>query len=155
MRTIRRNLGGLALAVIGLSLATEVFAQEPAMDDLVAIDATRGRDLDGTQTMRVRIRNDLAPMGSVVVSVFAPTRPELVLGAVRPNQVIEWVIDTRRYPLGFRLVATGSQAGTRVSRNISVMNQARAKWNLGINLVRIERIPVKKATQKGAETAGR
>ncbi len=143
MRTKGRGLTGLALAFVALAIVTDVQAQEAeakGADEVVAIDATRGRDLDETQTVRVRIRNDLAPAGSVVVSVVTPTRPEYVLGAVSSNEVLEWEIDTRGYAGGFRLVARGPRGRTHVSRAINVLGQAKVRWNLGINLVRIERV---------------
>ena len=89
--------------------------------------------------MRIQVRNDLAPSGSVVVSLIPASRPELVLGAVLSNEAREFLIDTRLYPGGFQLIATGSQAGTQVSRRIDIANQARVKWNLATGLVRVER----------------
>lgn len=146
MRTITRGLTSLALALfaVGIAaaggLAQEAEAQTWRGQEVRAIDATRGLALDENQTMRVQIRNDLAPMGSVVVSVVSLTRPELVLGAVLSNEAREFLIDTRLYPGGFRLVAVGNQAGTQVSRRIDVANQARVKWSLQTGLVRVERL---------------
>ncbi len=97
-------------------------------DGIVAIDATRGLALDEKQTVRVQIRTDLVPAGSVIVSVVSLTRPEYVLGAVQSNEVREFLIDTRLYPGGFRLAA--KPAGTRrpqISRQIDVHGQARVK----------------------------
>ncbi len=112
-------------------------------DGIVAIDATRGLALDEKQTVRVQIRNDLVPAGSVIVSVVSLTRPEYVLRAVQSNEVREFLIDTRPYPGGFRLAA--KPAGTRrpqISRQIDVHGQARVKRSLGIGLIRVERLEV-------------
>ena len=144
MRTRRLGLTGLASALVALAIVTDVQAQETeakTTDEVVAIDATKGRDLDETRTVRVRIRNDLVPAGSVVVSVISATRPEYVLGGVSSNEVREWEIDTRLYAGGFRLLARGGQrGGTHVSRVIHVLSQATVKWDLGIDLVRVERV---------------
>ena len=146
MRTKGRAVTGAAvtmLAVLGMGTglqAQEVEREVKAQDGIIAIDATKGRDLDPTQTIRVQVRNDLVPAGSVVVTLVSLTKPELVLGAVLSNEAREWLIDSRFYPGDFRLVATGSQAGTQVSRRINTANQANVKWNLATGLVRIERV---------------
>jgi hypothetical protein len=146
MRSKAQGLTGLALAFVALAIVTDAQAQETeakTTDEVVAIDATKGRDLDETQTVRVRIRNDLVPAGSVIVSVISLTRPEYVLGAVSSNEVREWEIDTRLYAGGFRLVARGGRrGGTQVSRAINVLGRAKVKWDLGIDLVRVERVEV-------------
>ncbi len=103
----------------------------------------RGLALDEKQTLRVQIRNGLVRAGSAFVSVVSLTRPEYVLGAVQSNEVREFLIDTRLYPGGFRRAA--KPAGTRrpqISRQIDVHGQARVKWNLGIGLIRVERLEV-------------
>ncbi|MCG8467511.1 MAG: hypothetical protein MJB57_04785 [Gemmatimonadetes bacterium] len=149
MRTKRRALGSLAIAAlvgfVGDGAGNGLAAQEAdeaarAGDAIVAIDVSKGRDLDETQVIRVQVRNDLIPTGSVVVSLVSLTRPELVLGAVLSNESREWLIDSRFYQGDFQLVATGSQAGTQVSRRINVANQTRVKWSLGTGLVRVERL---------------
>ncbi len=142
-RTGRRGLASLALAFVALAGGSEARAQEVETwrgEEVIAIDATRGLAVAEDQTMRIQIRNDLAPTGSVIVSVVSLMRPELVLGAVFSNEAKEFLIDTRLYAGGFRLVARGSQAGTKVSRRIDVANQSRVKWNLATGLVRLERL---------------
>lgn len=144
-RTGRRGLASLALAFVALAGGSEARAQEVEPqtwrgEEVIAIDATRGLAVAEDQTMRIQIRNDLAPTGSVIVSVVSLMRPELVLGAVFSNEAKEFLIDTRLYAGGFRLVARGSQAGTKVSRRIDVANQSRVKWNLATGLVRLERL---------------
>jgi len=128
-------------------VAQEAEPEVAAQDGVVRIDATRGRDLDETQLIRVQVRNDLVPTGSVVVTLVSLTKPALVLGAVLSNEAREWVIDSRFFPGDFRLVARGSLAGTQVSRRINVANQATVKWNLATGLVRIKQVE----TDDGAE----
>jgi len=146
MRTQGRIVVGAAVATLAmLGGGTGLVAQQAerevvAQGGVITIDATKGRDLDETQTIRVQVRNDLAPTGSVVVTLVSLTKPELVLGAVLSNEAREWLIDSRFYPGDFRLVATGSQAGTQVSRRINVANQGSVKWNLSTGLVRIKRV---------------
>ena len=144
MLTKARALTGLVLAVAAL-MASDAYAQQArsradGADGIVVIDATRGLALDEKQTVRVQVRNDLAPAGSVIVSVVSLTRPEYVLGAVLSNETKEFLIDTRLYVGGFQLVARGAANGrTQISRKIDVHGQARVKWSLGIGLVRVER----------------
>ncbi len=128
-----------AAATFGLfgGLAGQDGAQPAAVQ---AIDATGGRDLEGPQKLRVRIRNDLVPSRSVIVSVVTPTRPELVLGLLRSNETREWELDTRSFIGGFRLLAEGNPRDILVSRGISVAGDALVRWNLGIGLVRVERV---------------
>ena len=156
MRTIGRGLAGLALAFValaggsqsGAAQGQEVEPQTWRGEEVIAIDATRGLAVAEDQTMRVQIRNDLAPTGSVIISVVSLMRPESVLGAVFSNEAKEFLIDTRLYAGGFRLVARGSQAGTQVSRRIDVASQSRVKWNLSTGLVRLERL-VEEAEDRG------
>lgn len=140
MRVTRGSLLGAVAVVFGLVLVDGAHAQESEAETVRVEDATKGRDLDATQTVRVRIRNDLNPARSVTVSVVSLTRPEYVLGAVHSNGVREWEIDTRLYPDGFRLVAANGARLVRVSREVDVMNQARVKWDLGIDFLRVERV---------------
>ncbi len=152
MLTKARGLTGLALAFAALTMVSDVRAQQAesrtdGAGGILAIDATRGLALDETQTVRVQVRNDLAPAGSVIVSVVSGTRPEYVLGAVLSNEVREFLIDTRLFAGGFRLVARGAQTRrTQVSRKIDVHSQARVKWNLGIGLLRVERLKAEDGT---------
>ncbi len=147
MRTKRRVAWSAAVAVLAMLGGGAGLVGQAGVS---VIDATGGRDLDETQTIRVQVRNDLVPAGSVVVSLVSLTKPELVLGAVLSNEAREWVVDTRFYPGDFRLIATGSQAGTQVSRRINVANQEHVKWNLATGLVRIQRVGDK--PEAGAET---
>ncbi len=152
MLTKARGLTGLVLAFAALTLASNAHAQEAQSrtyrgDEIVVIDATRGLALDEKQTIRVQVRNDLAPAGSVVVSVVSLTRPEYVLGAVLSNEAREFLIDTRRYVGGFQLVARGAANGrTQISRQIDVHGQALVKWNLSIGLVRVKRFKAEDGT---------
>ncbi len=120
----------------------QVESRADRADGIVAIDATRGLALDEKQTVRVQIRNDLVPAGSVIVSVVSLTRPEYVLGAVQSNEVREFLIDTTVS----RWVQTRGEARwdqeTTDLTQIDVYGQARVKWNLGIGLIRVERLEV-------------
>lgn len=128
----------LALTTL-MAIAAPAVAQEA--ESVEAVDATKGRDLDGTQKLRILIRNHTAPMRSVVVSVVPMTRPELVLGIVGSSESRAWDIDTRRYIGGFRLVARAGGRDTHVSRPISILNQAEIEWDVGTtDLVRIRRV---------------
>lgn len=142
MRTIRRGVAGLALGLIAFAGFAEAAAAQETYrgQEVRVIDATRGLAVDDDQTMRIQIRNNLLPVGSVIVSVVSLTRPEVVLGAVLSNEAREYLIDTRLFPGGFQLIATGSQAGTQVSRKIDVAGQSRVKWNLATGLVKVERL---------------
>lgn len=138
-----RNRWALApiIAMAALSVATGAGAQERAGGaDVATLDATRGRDLEEGQKLRVRIRNDLIPTRSMTVSLVTPTRPELVLGIVPSLSSREWEIDTRLVAGGFRLVATGDPRDVRVSRRIDVQSQANVTWKMGLGIVRIERV---------------
>jgi len=141
--TTRGFMSG-AIAVIALAGATELRAQERAAgagDGVVVVDATRGRSetLDEGQKIGVRVRNTIAPSQSVIVSIISPTRPEYVLGVLRPGETKEWLIDTRLYMGGLEFLATSGPSGVTIRNGVSAVGLAKAYWNLGINLMRYER----------------
>lgn len=142
MRTITSRLTALsAIAVFGIAAGVQGQQTEEkgATQAVDVVDTTEGRDLDPSQTVRVRITNDLVPTRSVIVSVVGGTRPEYVLGTVLSNETKEWVIDTRPYVGGLRLVATSGARDVRVSRRIDVTSFASVRWGLNIDMVRVER----------------
>lgn len=140
IRTITSTLTALS-AIVVLGVSAGVQAQETGAATRVAdvVDTTEGRDLDASQTVRVRITNDLVPTRSVIVSVVGGTRPEYVLGTVLSNETKEWVIDTRPFVGGLRLVATSGARDVRVSRRVDVTNFASVRWGLDTDIVRVER----------------
>ena len=125
--------------------ATDVTAQAEGEssatreDAVVTYDATKGRELDAGQTMFVRISNSVQPAQSVIVSVISATRPEYVLGAVPVGETREWKIDTRLYVGGVRFIARGA-GGRTVVNGIQAVGSTRARWNLGLNFMRFERL---------------
>jgi len=135
---------GAAVAVAALLGATDVRAQAKAADgrEGVTVDATRGRSetLDAGQTVGVRVRNTIAPPQSVIVSIISPTRPEYVLGVLRPGETKEWLVDTRLYVGGVRFLATSGPSGVSIRNSLRAVGLARAYWNLGVNLMRYERL---------------
>jgi len=140
-----RNLMAGAIAVVTLLGATDVRGQveaEDAGDGVVVVDATRGRSetLDEGQKVSLRIRNTIAPQQSVIVSIISPTRPEYVLGILRPGETKEWLIDTRLYVGGLRFLATSGPSGVNIVNGVRAVGLARAHWNLGVNLMRYERL---------------
>lgn len=145
---------GNRLAVLStaaaLGIAAQVSAQqgekrgtEKTRDAVQVIDTTEGLALDEAQKVHVRITNDLVPTRSVIVSVFGGTRPEYALGTVLSNETKEWVVDSRAYAGGMRLVATSGAHDVRVSRRIHVTNFASVRWGLTTGIVRVERIAPK------------
>lgn len=142
LRAAATSMAALAIAST-LAIPAPTAAQEPPPEPepVEATDATKGRDLDGSQKLRILIRNHTAPMRSVVVSVIPMTRQELVLGIVGANESRAWDIDTRRYIGGFRLVARAGGRHVHVSRPIDILNQAEIEWDVGTtDLVRIRRV---------------
>lgn len=141
IRTITSTLTALAaIAVFGIAAGAQAQQTgEEAATGADVVDTTEGRDLDPSETVRVRITNDLVPTRSVIVSVVGGTRPEYVLGTVLSNDTKEWVIDTRPYVGGMRLVATSGARDVRVSRRVDVTNFASVRWGLTTDIVRVER----------------
>jgi len=138
-RTVRRALVAL-VAIAALGNATRAVAQEQEAEKRQAsevVDTTEGRDLDASQTVRIRITNDLVPTRSVIVSVVGGTRPEYVLGSLLSNETKEWIIDTRPYVGGMRLLATSGARDVRLSRQIDVINFATVRWGLNTDIVRV------------------
>lgn len=133
-------LGVLALGVAGAALAQdpEPRPTPPNDPEVVVIDATRGRELDDTEQVRVRVRNTLAPSRSVVVSVQGFTRPEYVLGIVPANETREFIVDSRLYAGGFRVLATSGRV--RIRNSVQAVGRTRSTWNLGINMMKFERL---------------
>jgi len=143
MRT--RGLMSAAITMATLLGATDLRAQaraEDAGDGVVVVDATRGRSetLDEGQKVSLRIRNTIAPAQSVIVSIISPTRPEYVLGVLRPGETKEWLIDTKLYVGGVRFLATSGPRGVTIRNGVRAVGLARAYWNLGVNLMRYERL---------------
>ena len=136
-----RSRIGMLVALAAIFVAVEAGAQERKAETGVAtIDATKGRDLDDGQKIRVRIRNDLLPTRSMIVSVVTPARPDVVLGIVPSHSSREWEIDTRLIVGGFQLLAESGPRDRRISRRIDVVSRANVSWGLGVDIVRVERI---------------
>lgn len=140
---IRRAAALSLLALLGTSagLAAQEgdAARRTTEDGVTLIDTTEGLDLDESQTVHIRITNDLVPTRSVVVSVIGGTRPEYVLGAVLSNETKEWIVDSRAFAGGIRILATSGARDVRLSRRIDVMNFASVRWGLGTGIVRVAR----------------
>jgi predicted O-methyltransferase YrrM len=145
MRLRTSGFQALALSWIAMGIAAGAQAQQPTSgekppvnDEPIVVDATRGRELDDTEQVRVRVRNTIVPARSVVVSIEGSTRPEYVLGVVRPNETLEFIVDSRLYVGGFRVYATSGGYGIRQS--VRAVGRTRATWNLGINMMKFERL---------------
>jgi hypothetical protein len=147
MRIDKRALVGGIAAVVWLGQADQVRGQTVGAgagaatgDEVVVIDATRGRDLDESQLLRVRVRNSALPSRAVVVSVIDPTRPEYVLGFVPPGATREFVIDTRSYVGGVRFLARSGPRGENLVNRVQAVGNSRATWDLGLNFMKFERL---------------
>lgn len=131
-------IGGLALGLAGVVEARAQETGKRADGDIVVVDTRRGLDLDETEQVRVRIRNTVVPARSVVVSVQGGTRPEYVLGVVRSNETREFIVDSRLFVGGFRVLATSGRFAIRNS--VRAVGSTRSTWNLGVNLMKFERL---------------
>ncbi|MDH3732324.1 MAG: hypothetical protein OEU54_02275 [Gemmatimonadota bacterium] len=144
MNTIRGATIVAAMGVLVLT-ATDAAGQaaeetERTRDEVVRLDATKGRDLDKGQWILVNVSNTIQPAQTVIVSVISPTRPEYVLGTVPPGEKREWKIDTRLYVGGVRFLASSGPRGVNLVNSIRAVDQARALWNLGLNFMRYQRV---------------
>ena len=142
------GLGWLALGGAGDGRAQATEDETAEGGDVVVVDTRKGRDLDEERMVHVRVRNSLVPTQSVVVSVDHGFRPEYVLGVVRSNETVEFLVDTRQYTGSFRVIATSGPppSGVTIVNAVQPLSRSRAHWNLGVNLMRIERIEAEQGT---------
>ena len=130
--------GVLAVGVAGAAEARAQETGERVEGDVVVVDTRRGLDLDETEQIRLRVRNTIAPGRSVVVSIGGGSRPEYVLGVVRPSETREFIVDSRRFIGGFRVLARAGRYSVRNS--VQAVALTRSTWNLGTNLMRFQRL---------------
>ncbi|MFQ5690181.1 MAG: hypothetical protein ACE5HQ_07905 [Gemmatimonadota bacterium] len=92
------------------------------------------------RTVVVRIRNNLVPHQSVIVSVLSPTRPERVLGSILSDEVGVYEIDTAAFPGSYRLMARKSDGRVLLARPLSIVGWARIDWNMNPNILTVDRV---------------
>lgn len=102
--------------------------------------STPGAELvPGEASVVVRVRNNLVPRRSVVISVLAGTRPERVLGTLPSDDTAAWLVETRLFPGSFVILAQIDGRRRLVSRPIDQMGRAIVTWDLNQDIVRVER----------------
>ena len=102
-------------------------------------DLTIAERLDSR--VAIQVRNDLIPRTAVILKVRAPGRPVKALGTILSDQTQTFVLETRHIAAGYVLIA--ERPGRRpdmVTRRISVISRAKITWDLGVDIVRIERL---------------
>ncbi|MGH7540972.1 MAG: hypothetical protein ACRELC_08240 [Gemmatimonadota bacterium] len=124
----------LRIVVVVLALSLAACASGGSME--------AGGDLRPSDTsVVVRVRNNLVPQSSAIVSVVAGTRPERVLGTVPSDATREWLVETRLIAGSFVILAETADRHRLVSRPIDVLAQAVITWELNQDIVRVERAP--------------
>ena len=89
----------------------------------------------------VEAHNTIAPPATVFVKLRAPGRPEKRLGNVGPNETETFIVETSDIIVGYVLVAERGQGRELVSDPIDTISRAVINWNMGVNLVTVDRLP--------------
>ena len=105
-----------------------------ARTDQTLGEATAGR-------VAIEAHNTLTPQTTVLLKYRAAGNRERILGNVGPNQTETFVIDTSSLIVGFVLIAERSTRQQLVSDPIDTISRAVIKWNMGTNLVTVDRLP--------------
>ena len=90
--------------------------------------------------LAIEIRNTLGVQTTVTVKLRAPGRPVKILGNVGPNDRQTFVVGTSDIAAGFVLIAERDMAAQLVSDPIDTLCCAKITWNLGANLINVERL---------------
>ena len=122
-------LGGM-LALTGC--ASGGGGEEPAAD------MTISERLDSR--IAIEVRNDLLPRVSVILKLRAPGRPLKTLGTVLSDATETFVVDTSDIAAGYVLIAERPGRTPMISERITAISRAKITWNLGIDLLRVERL---------------
>ncbi|MDH3731910.1 MAG: hypothetical protein OEU54_00190 [Gemmatimonadota bacterium] len=95
----------------------------------------------GDTRVAVEIRNNLIPAATVNAFYMSGGGRARRLGTVRSNSTETFVIETRLIAGGFVLSAEVPQREVITSQRITDVARVVIRWNLGTNILNIERMP--------------